>query len=90
MLVGDINYKKLDWENFRSVGGDTARGDGLLNLTVGNVMTQWVKENARHGSEGRQARLDLLALTRGVCLESDLKCECPTGRIGHVILRVQN
>ncbi|MPC93166.1 hypothetical protein E2C01_088288 [Portunus trituberculatus] len=73
------------WEEFE-VGNGGEWGEQLLDFTVDNLLTQWV----RHPTSGRQEdtplRLDLI-FTKGGQLSQEIEYECPLGKSDHELLK---
>ena len=87
VIVGDFNCRGIMWEDFE-VGSGGDWGEQLLNYSLENFMTQWV----RHPTRGRQgdtpSRLDLI-FTKGIDLEREVEHECPLGKSDHELLKFQ-
>ena len=86
-LVGDFKCSEVKWELFEGEGGDHTWGNRLLNLTMNNMMMQWVTEKTRYRGEDEPSRLDLV-FTKGTDLAKEIIYKCPIGKSSHVILEI--
>ncbi len=59
ILMGDFNCGEVDWENLDSMGGPESWGSKLLELTMENMMLQWVMEK-KLGIEELTSHRDLI------------------------------
>ena len=88
LLVGDFNCKEINWESFEAGGNQSEWGERFLNLTMENMMTQWVTESTRYRGDDEPTRLDLV-LTKGMDLTQEIRYICPLGKSDHVLLEIE-
>lgn len=60
LLVGDFNCKGVDWSEMDVVENSGAWSEKMLQLSMENMLEQWVKEATRYREEAEPSLLDLV------------------------------
>ena len=85
ILMGDFNCKEVSWEEWTANSGEKSWGNFLLDLSIENIMTQWIKENTRYRGGETPSRLDLV-FTKEPDIIEDIEYKTPLGKSDHVVL----
>ena len=60
----------MQWEDWYIEGSEDSWGNKLLNLTMENAMTQWVRQETRFRGDTAPSKLDLIFTKRTDTIEN--------------------
>jgi len=86
ILMGDFNCGEVDWENLDTHGSEDSWGSIFLQMTLDNMLKQWVTEHTRYRGDDEPARLDLVFTKEPQ--EIKLNYKSPVGKSDHVLLEL--
>lgn len=88
LLVGDFNCKGVDWSEMDVVENSGAWSEKMLQLSMENMLEQWVKEATRYREEAEPSLLDLV-FTKKPESPPTIQYSSPMGKSDHVMMEIE-
>eukprot|EP00745_Piridium_sociabile_P043063 TRINITY_DN87471_c0_g3_i3.p1 TRINITY_DN87471_c0_g3~~TRINITY_DN87471_c0_g3_i3.p1 ORF type:complete len:950 (+),score=231.72 TRINITY_DN87471_c0_g3_i3:692-3541(+) len=85
LLIGDFNHKDIDWEQDRSLKGETHATSKFFRATKEAFLIQHQREPTRY-REGQHPTLDDLVMTNREDMINDISIAPALGKSDHVVL----
>lgn len=87
LLIGDFNYKEIDWINLESTVGDLHPATKVFNCTQDNFLFQHVRTPTRFREGQNPSCLDLILTNEENMIDTEsLSVDSPLGKSDHAII----